>query len=139
MRIELRQILKPEVAAFAAQRATKADLERLEDALHGMSQSLRDPELFYGWKVVMLFIDIWERHWRRHQWVFSSIRNKKPAPGRKAVLDDLSYAEGLLRAHIRESRKSSPLSRAPKRLVPFSNELKPGSPLTEDGLDAIQF
>jgi GntR family transcriptional regulator, transcriptional repressor for pyruvate dehydrogenase complex len=129
---EFRKILEPAVAALAAKRATKGDIERLEAALQGMLQSLGDPESFYPYdiefheafaqasgnvavqttlqmlyhatsearKVVMPFIDDWQRHWRRHERIFSSIRDKNPELARKAVLDDLSYAEGLLRAHI---------------------------------------
>jgi GntR family transcriptional regulator, transcriptional repressor for pyruvate dehydrogenase complex len=129
---EFRKMLEPAVAALAAKRATKADIERLEAALQGMSRSLGDPESFYpcdiefheafaqasgnvavqttlqmlyhatseARKAVMPFIDDWQRHWRRHERIFSSIRDKKPELARKAVLDDLSYAERLLHAHI---------------------------------------
>jgi GntR family transcriptional repressor for pyruvate dehydrogenase complex len=50
-------------------------------------------------KVVLPFIDDWDRHWRRHERVFAYIRDHKPALARKAVLDDLRYAETLLRKH----------------------------------------
>jgi GntR family transcriptional repressor for pyruvate dehydrogenase complex len=128
---EFRKMLEPEVAALAAKRATKADIQRLEAALQGMWQSLGRPELFYQYdiefheafaqasgnvavqttlqmlyhatsearKAVMPFIDDWQKHWRRHERVFSSIRDREPELARKAVLDDLSYAEGLLHAH----------------------------------------
>lgn len=49
--------------------------------------------------VVLPFIDDWDRHWRRHQRVFASIRDHKPALARKAVMEDLDYAESLLREH----------------------------------------
>ncbi|HLX82258.1 MAG TPA: FCD domain-containing protein [Terriglobales bacterium] len=48
---------------------------------------------------VLPFIDDWDRHWRRHERVFNCIRDHKPALARKAVLDDLQYAETLLRDH----------------------------------------
>ena len=50
-------------------------------------------------KAVLPFIDDWDRHWRRHERVFAYIRDHKPALARKAVLDDLHYAETLLRKH----------------------------------------
>jgi len=50
-------------------------------------------------KAVLPFIDDWDRHWRRHERVFVCIRDHKPALARKAVLDDLHYAETLLRQH----------------------------------------
>jgi GntR family transcriptional repressor for pyruvate dehydrogenase complex len=49
--------------------------------------------------VVLPFIDDWDRHWRRHERVFACIRDHKPALARKAVLEDLHYAESLLREH----------------------------------------
>jgi GntR family transcriptional repressor for pyruvate dehydrogenase complex len=50
-------------------------------------------------KVVLPFIDDWDRHWRRHERVFAYIRDHKPVLARKAVLEDLHYAETLLRKH----------------------------------------
>jgi len=50
-------------------------------------------------KAVMPFIDDWDRHWQRHERVFAHIRDHKPELARKAVLDDLQYAETLLRDH----------------------------------------
>ena len=51
-------------------------------------------------KAVLPFIDNWDRHWRRHERVFAYIRDHKPALARKAVLNDLHYAETLLRKHV---------------------------------------
>jgi GntR family transcriptional repressor for pyruvate dehydrogenase complex len=48
---------------------------------------------------VLPFIDNWDRHWQRHERVFICIRDHKPALARKAVLEDLHYAESLLREH----------------------------------------
>ena len=45
---ELRKIIEPEVAALAAKRATRADIERLEAALDGMAQGRGNPELFHA-------------------------------------------------------------------------------------------
>jgi GntR family transcriptional repressor for pyruvate dehydrogenase complex len=50
-------------------------------------------------KAVLPFITDWDRHWQRHERVFASIRDHKPALARKAVLEDLNYAETLLRKH----------------------------------------
>src|ERR1700733_14883139 len=50
-------------------------------------------------RAVLPFIDDWDRHWRRHERVFVCIRDHKPALARKAVLEDLHYAESLLREH----------------------------------------
>jgi GntR family transcriptional regulator, transcriptional repressor for pyruvate dehydrogenase complex len=50
-------------------------------------------------KAVLPFIDDWDRHWHRHERVFAYIRDHKPTLARKAVLDDLHYAETLLRKH----------------------------------------
>jgi GntR family transcriptional repressor for pyruvate dehydrogenase complex len=50
-------------------------------------------------KAVLPFIDHWDRHWQRHERVFAYIRDHKPTLARKAVLDDLNYAEALLRNH----------------------------------------
>ncbi|MGA9474889.1 MAG: FadR/GntR family transcriptional regulator [Terriglobales bacterium] len=50
-------------------------------------------------KAVLPFIDDWDRHCQRHERVFAYIRDHKPVQARKAVLDDLDYAETLLREH----------------------------------------
>jgi len=136
---ELRKIIEPEAAALAANRATRADIERLEAALDGMLQSRGNPELFYVYdiqfheafaqasgnvaiqttmrmlyhatsearKVVMPFIENWDRHWQRHERVCSSICDHKPELARKAVLDDLLYAEKLLHEHVLSVQKKS--------------------------------
>ncbi len=49
---------------------------------------------------VLPLIDDMETHWRRHDRVFRSIRDRKPELAHKAVLDDLLYAEKLLRTHL---------------------------------------
>ena len=59
-------------------------------------------------KVVMPFIDNWDRHYIRHERVFNSIRDHKPDEARKAVLDDLLYAESLLHQHVLTLDKQSP-------------------------------
>lgn len=128
---ELRKIIEPTAAALAARRATRADIERLQAALDGMSQARGNPEMFHAFdiefhdafaqasgnaaiqttmrmlyhatsearKAVLPFIKNWERHWRRHERVFTSIRDHKADVARKAVLEDLQYAERLLKEH----------------------------------------
>ena len=54
---------------------------------------------FEARKAVLPFIADWDRHWRRHERVFLCIRDHKPMLARKAVLEDLHYAEKLLREH----------------------------------------
>ncbi len=51
-------------------------------------------------RAVMVFIDDWGVHWQRHERVFASIRDHKPEAARKAVLEDLQYAESLLQKHV---------------------------------------
>jgi GntR family transcriptional regulator, transcriptional repressor for pyruvate dehydrogenase complex len=51
-------------------------------------------------KAVLPFISDWDKHWRRHERVFTFIRDHKPALAHKAVLEDLHYAESLLRKHV---------------------------------------
>ncbi len=73
-------------------------------------------------KAVLPFIDDWDRHWQRHERVFAHIREHKPALARKAVLDDLHYAETLLRDHaaslckggLGKNKRSRTDSRRPK-------------------------
>jgi GntR family transcriptional regulator, transcriptional repressor for pyruvate dehydrogenase complex len=137
---ELRKIIEPSAAALAATRATRSDIERLEDALDGMGQARGNPELFHAFdiqfhdafaqasgnaavqttmrmlyhatsearKAVLPFIDDWDKHWRRHERVFTFIRDHKPSLARKAVLEDLHYAESLLRKHVGSASKHKP-------------------------------
>jgi len=56
-------------------------------------------------KAVLPFIKNWDKHWWRHARVFASIREHKPELARKAVLEDLHYAERLLREHGESVRK----------------------------------
>ncbi len=136
---ELRKIIEPDVAALAAKRATRADIERLEAALEGMAQGRGNPELFRAFdiqfheafaqasgnaaiqatmrmlyhatsearKAVLPFIDNWDKHWRRHERMFAFIRDHKPELARKAVLEDLHYAESLLRKHAASVSRST--------------------------------
>jgi GntR family transcriptional repressor for pyruvate dehydrogenase complex len=59
-------------------------------------------------KAVLPFIDDWDKHWRRHERVFTFIRNHKSALARKAVFEDLQYAESLLRKHVGVVTKDGP-------------------------------
>jgi GntR family transcriptional repressor for pyruvate dehydrogenase complex len=58
-------------------------------------------------KAVLPFIDNWDKHWRRHERVFTLIRDHKPELARKAVLEDLLYAESLLHKHIGSLHETS--------------------------------
>jgi len=58
-------------------------------------------------KAVLPFIDNWDKHWRRHERVFVLIRDHKPELARKAVLQDLLYAESLLHKHIGSLHKQT--------------------------------
>jgi GntR family transcriptional repressor for pyruvate dehydrogenase complex len=146
---ELRKIIEPEVAALAAKRATRADIERLKEALEGMSRGCRNRELFQEYdiqfheafaqasgnvaiqttmrmlyhattdarKAVLPLVDNLETHWKRHERVYRNILDHKPGLARKAVLEDLLYAESLLRKHVaalgkRSTRRKSGLSLA---------------------------
>jgi GntR family transcriptional repressor for pyruvate dehydrogenase complex len=51
-------------------------------------------------KAVLPLIDNMETHWRRHERVFRAIRDHKVEQARKAVLEDLLYAEKLLKQHV---------------------------------------
>jgi GntR family transcriptional regulator, transcriptional repressor for pyruvate dehydrogenase complex len=153
---ELRKIIEPDVAALAAKRATRTDIERLEAALEGMAQGRGNPELFRAFdiqfheafaqasgnaaiqttmrmlyhatsearKAVMPFIDSWDKHWQRHERVFNFIRDQKPELARKAVLEDLLYAERLLRRHIGSLDKPTSKGRASALLNGFTEPLR---------------
>lgn len=49
---------------------------------------------------VLPLIDNMETHWKRHDRVYRAIRDRKPEQARKAVLDDLLYAEKLLKQNM---------------------------------------
>jgi hypothetical protein len=44
-----------------------------------------------------------DTHWKRHDRVYRAIRDRNPAQAHKAVLDDLLYAEKLLRQHMQSA------------------------------------
>jgi GntR family transcriptional repressor for pyruvate dehydrogenase complex len=52
-------------------------------------------------KAVLPLIDNMQTHWQRHARVFRAISDRKPELARKAVLDDLLYAEKLLKQQVR--------------------------------------
>jgi GntR family transcriptional repressor for pyruvate dehydrogenase complex len=56
-------------------------------------------------KAVLPYIDDMDKHWARHEKVFRCIRDRKPELARKAVLDDLLYAEKLLRLQMDDAGK----------------------------------
>jgi GntR family transcriptional repressor for pyruvate dehydrogenase complex len=52
---------------------------------------------------VLPLIDNMDTHWKRHDRVYRAIRDRNPEQARKAVLDDLLYAEKLLRQHMQSA------------------------------------
>ncbi len=58
-------------------------------------------------KAVLPFVDNLETHWKRHERVYRHILDHRPGPARKAVLEDLLYAESLLHKHIASLGKRS--------------------------------
>jgi GntR family transcriptional repressor for pyruvate dehydrogenase complex len=72
---------------------------------------------------VLPLIDNMDNHFGRHERMFRHINNREPALARKAVLDDLLYAEKLLRQQLQAEQRAvdsvSPASSAaqpPKKL-----------------------
>lgn len=55
---------------------------------------------------VLPLIENMERHWKRHERMFRCIRDHKPEAARRAVLDDLEYAESLLRRSLRMDERA---------------------------------
>jgi DNA-binding FadR family transcriptional regulator len=129
---ELRQILEPAVAALAARRASKDDIEKMQSAIHEMRKSFDRPEhymaaemafhegftqaaknaatqtmlrmmydaLAEGRRRVLPLISDIEQNFRRHERIFKCILKRDAKGARKAVLDDLHYAEALLRKDL---------------------------------------
>jgi GntR family transcriptional regulator, transcriptional repressor for pyruvate dehydrogenase complex len=58
-------------------------------------------------KAALPFIEDWDKHWRRHERVFTFIRDHKSELAYKAVLEDLRYAEGLLLKHASSVRRDA--------------------------------
>src|ERR1700733_14733753 len=83
-------------------------------------------------KAVLPFIDNWDKHWRRHERVFTLIRDHKPELARKAVLEDLLYAESLLHKHIGSLQKQTSRHRLnpplKKLREPLRRKRRPPSP-----------
>jgi GntR family transcriptional regulator, transcriptional repressor for pyruvate dehydrogenase complex len=52
---------------------------------------------------VLPLIDNMDTHWKRHDRVYRAIRDRNAEQARKAVLDDLLYAEKLLRQHMQSA------------------------------------
>ncbi|MGA7907435.1 MAG: FadR/GntR family transcriptional regulator [Candidatus Sulfotelmatobacter sp.] len=75
-------------------------------------------------KATMPFIDNWDRHWQRHERVFRCIRDHKPELSRKAVLEDLQYAESLLHKHIRSLEKQTSKLRTGTRLGSLTGRVR---------------
>jgi GntR family transcriptional repressor for pyruvate dehydrogenase complex len=140
---ELRQIIEPQAAALAAQRATRADIERMERILDEMHASIERPERFHSYDIelhdafaqasgnfalqttlrmlydsmvearrrVLPLIDNMRRHYERHEKIFRYIRDRKPKLAAKAVLEDMRYAERLIREEMsHEKERASAIS-----------------------------
>jgi len=127
--LELRQILEPAAAALAARRATKDDIEKMQEALAGMRAGFHNPEKFMvneitfhecilqaaknvaiqstmrmmydvmaeGRRRVLPLIDDLKRNFDRHERIFNLIQKRDAQGARLEVLEDLRYAESLLR------------------------------------------
>lgn len=52
---------------------------------------------------VLPLIEDMKTHWKRHERMFLYIRDRQPQLARKAVLEDLRYAERLLRQYVQDS------------------------------------
>jgi GntR family transcriptional repressor for pyruvate dehydrogenase complex len=162
---ELRKIIEPDVAALAAKRATRADLERLKVALEGMAEGRGNAELFHAFdiqfhdafaqasgnaaiqttmrmlyhatsearKAVLPFIDNWDKHWRRHERVYMLVRDHKPQLARKAVLDDLQYAESLLHKHIGSAQRQDSRRRGSESATRIGERMPPAKRSTGVG------
>jgi DNA-binding FadR family transcriptional regulator len=129
---ELRQILEPAVAALAARRAVKEDIDKMEAAIREMKRTLDRPEQYMaaelsfhegflqasknvatqtmlqmmydalaeGRRRVLPLISDIEQNFRRHERIFKCIVRRDAQGARQAVLNDLRYAESLLRKDL---------------------------------------
>ncbi|MFY9842129.1 MAG: FadR/GntR family transcriptional regulator [Terriglobales bacterium] len=129
---ELRKILEPNVAALAAQRATKDDIARMEAAIRGMKASLDRPEQYMAYEMslheelaqasknvaveamlrmmygalaegrrrTLYLIENFESNFRRHQRIFRLVARRDSKGARRALFEDLEYAEALLRQDL---------------------------------------
>jgi GntR family transcriptional repressor for pyruvate dehydrogenase complex len=129
---ELRQILEPAVAALAARRASRDDIEKMEGAIREMRQSFDAPDRYMaaemsfhegftqaaknvatqtmlrmmydalaeGRRRVLPLISDINQNFRRHERILRCIVKRDAKGARSAVLDDLLYAEKLLRKDL---------------------------------------
>ncbi|HEY5380977.1 MAG TPA: FCD domain-containing protein [Acidobacteriaceae bacterium] len=137
---ELREVLEPAVAALAARRATRDDLEQMRSALDGMKRAANDPRAFvehemdfhnaitraskngaiqstmqmmYGafsegkHRVLPLVHDL-ARHCARHERIFRLIASGDATGARRAINNDVRYAESLLRQNLQDLQKDDP-------------------------------
>jgi len=130
--LELRQILEPAAAALAARRATKDDIEKMQEALAGMRSGFHNPERFMvneiafhecilqaaknvaiqttmrmmydamaeGRRRVLPLVDDLKRNFDRHERIFNFIQKRDAQGARQEILEDLRYAEALLRRDL---------------------------------------
>ena len=145
--LELRQILEPAAAALAARRATKDDIEKMQEALAGMRSGFHNPERFMvneisfhecilqaaknvailttmrmmydamaeGRRRVLPLVDDLRRNFDRHERIFNLIQKRDAQGARLEVLEDLRYAEALLRRDMEsQDRLRQELEHTPK-------------------------
>lgn len=67
---------------------------------------------------VLPFIQDMDKHYLRHERIYRHIYNREPALARKAVLDDLLYAESLLREKLKLSADQAPAHTLAVTVVP---------------------
>src|SRR5205085_8042723 len=56
---------------------------------------------------VLPLIDNMSRHFARHEKIYRHIRDRRPALAAKAVLEDLKYAERLIRGEMAHEHESA--------------------------------
>lgn len=157
---ELRQILEPAVAALAARRATKDDIEKMEGAIEEMKNNFGRPEQYMtaemsfhegflqaaknvatqtmlrmmydalaeGRRRVLPLVSNMEQNYKRHERILKCIIHRDPKGARSAVLNDLHYAEALLRKDLETQEQLS---------AKLKRSGKPGSKLKRSVSDLI--
>lgn len=72
---------------------------------------------------VLPLIENMKMHWKRHEQMFFYIRDRKPQLARKAVLQDILYAEALLR-HEPEIRRDKEQQKKSTRNEPVAQRIR---------------
>jgi GntR family transcriptional regulator, transcriptional repressor for pyruvate dehydrogenase complex len=86
--------------AFHDEFARAAKNAAVETTLRMMYDALAE-----GRRRTLPLIDDYDSNWRRHERIFSLIMRRHAAGARRAVLDDLKYAETLLRRDLEAQEK----------------------------------